>query len=442
MVVQQCVGAIGKGDLGQLVQALVGHFHCVLCHVSCLFTERRLDGDACALQTAVADQRTQFLRGPVEARRLWSVEQVLHAKHDLDLDRRQPVEHLVDIPLAVGRLAPRWPVERDVCHDVRWQTLAWQPIAGLPGEVAEKDVGLEVLLERLPFEECCLERVAQRTDGIGEDVIEHANATVAGDMTYLTTVVRMSLVLVDVADGVATLTLNNPAERNTLTAPMVAEIIAAMDEIEANTAVGALVVTGAAPAFCAGANLGNLAESSKESLGGIYEGFLRIARSPLPTLAAVNGAAVGAGMNLALGCDVRLAARRAKFDTRFLQIGIHPGGGHTWMLRRIVGPQATFAGVVFGEVMDGAEAERVGLVHRCYDDDQLLAAAQEMAARAATAPRELLIEVKKTIQDMADVDNHPEAVERELVPQVWSTRQPWFAERIAALQAKISSKKP
>ena len=251
----------------------------------------------------------------------------------------------------------------------------------------------------------------------------------------------MSLVLVDVADGVATLTLNNPAERNTLTAAMVAEIIGAMDDIESNTAVGALVVTGTAPAFCAGANLGNLAESTKESLGGIYEGFLRIARCPLPTLAAVNGAAVGAGMNLALGCDLRLAARRAKFDTRFLQIGIHPGGGHTWMLRRIVGPQATFAGVVFGEVMDGPEAERVGLVHRCYDDDQLLAAAQEMAARAATAPRELLIEVKKTIQDMADVGTHPEAVDRELVPQVWSTRQPWFAQRIAALQAKISSKK-
>ena len=258
----------------------------------------------------------------------------------------------------------------------------------------------------------------------------------------MATVATMSLVLVDVADGVATLTLNNPSERNTLTAPMVAEIIAAMDEIESNTAVGALVVTGAAPAFCAGANLGNLAESSKESLGGIYEGFLRIARSPLPTLAAVNGAAVGAGMNLALGCDVRLAARRAKFDTRFLQIGIHPGGGHTWMLRRNIGPQATFAAVVFGEVMDGPEAERVGLVHRCYDDDQLLDAAHQMAARAASAPRELLIEVKNTIQDMADIDNHAEAVDRELVPQVWSTRQPWFAERIAALQAKISSKKP
>ena len=250
----------------------------------------------------------------------------------------------------------------------------------------------------------------------------------------------MSLVLVDIADRVATLTLNNPGERNTLTQPMVAEIIAAMEAIEADDGVGAVVVTGAAPAFCAGANLGNLAEATGESLGNIYEGFLRIARSPLPTIAAVNGAAVGAGMNLALGCDVRLAARRAKFDTRFLQIGIHPGGGHTWMFRRIAGPQATMAAVVFGEVLDGAEAERVGLSHRCVDDDQLLEAAHTMAARAAAAPRELVVAVKQTVQAMADVDDHLTAVRRELEPQLWSTQQPWFAERIAALQAKISSK--
>src|SRR5690606_24161884 len=139
--------------------------------------------------------------------------------------------------------------------------------------------------------------------------------------------------------------------------------------------VGAVVVTGAPPAFCAGANLGNLAEADGDSLGRIYEGFLRIARSPLPTLAAVNGAAVGAGMNLALGCDVRLAARRAKFDTRFLQLGIHPGGGHTWMLRRIAGPQTAAATVLFGDVLDGAEAERIGLVHRVVDDGDLLTAA-------------------------------------------------------------------
>jgi enoyl-CoA hydratase len=250
----------------------------------------------------------------------------------------------------------------------------------------------------------------------------------------------MSLVVVSRSEGVATLTLNNPAERNTLTAAMVAEIVAAMDEIEADVSVGAIVVTGAAPAFCAGANLGNLAEADETSLGAIYEGFLRIANSPLPTLAAVNGAAVGAGMNLALGCDVRLAARRAKFDTRFLQIGLHPGGGHTWMLRRIAGPQVAMAAVVFGEVMDGEEAARVGLAYRCVDDDKLMTVAHAMAARAAGAPRDLAIEAKKTIQEMADIETHPAAVKRELDPQLWSTRQPWFAERLAALQATITAK--
>jgi enoyl-CoA hydratase len=248
----------------------------------------------------------------------------------------------------------------------------------------------------------------------------------------------MALVELSVTDRVALLTLNNPSERNTLTAAMVAEIVATMDDVEARDDVGAVVVTGTAPAFCAGANLGNLAESSSQSLGGIYEGFLRIARSPLPTLAAVNGAAVGAGMNLALGCDVRLAGTSAKFDTRFLQIGIHPGGGHTWMQRRIAGPQATMAAVVFGEVLSGSEAERIGLVWRCVADSELLAAAHTMAARAASAPRELSIITKKTIADMADIATHPEAVERELAPQLWSTRQPWFAERLAALQRKIS----
>jgi enoyl-CoA hydratase len=250
-----------------------------------------------------------------------------------------------------------------------------------------------------------------------------------------------ALVLLDIADGVATITLNNPGERNTLTAPMVEQITAAMDRIESDPAIGAIVVTGAAPAFCAGANLGNLQQSSAESLGTIYEGFLRIARSELPTIAAVNGAAVGAGMNLALGCDVRVAARRAKFDTRFLQIGIHPGGGHTWMLRRIAGPQTAMATVIFGEVVDGTEAERLGIVHRCVEDDQLQSVAHAMAARAAAAPRELVIETKKTIKAMADVSVHDDAVARELTPQLWSTRQPWFAERIAALQAQISSKK-
>jgi enoyl-CoA hydratase len=251
----------------------------------------------------------------------------------------------------------------------------------------------------------------------------------------------MSLVLLDISDRVATITLNNPQERNTLTAPMVEEIVAVMDQVEADDGVGAIVVTGAPPAFCAGANLGNLGSSEGPGLRTIYEGFLRVARSPLPTLAAVNGAAVGAGMNMALGCDVRVAARRARFDTRFLQLGIHPGGGHTWMLRRLLGPGTASALLLFGEVVDGAEAERLGLVHRCVDDDALVEHAHAMAAKAADVPRELSIVTKKTLQKMADVATHDEAVDTEIEPQVWSTQQPWFRERLAAMQARISSKK-
>jgi enoyl-CoA hydratase len=250
----------------------------------------------------------------------------------------------------------------------------------------------------------------------------------------------MALVLTEINEGVGWLTLNNPDERNTLTAPMVEQIVTAMDGFEADESVGAVVVTGAGSAFCAGADLGNLQTATRESLGMIYEGFLRVARSPLPTLAAVNGAAVGAGMNLALGCDVRLAASRARFDTRFLQIGLHPGGGHTWMQRRIVGPQAAMAAVVFGQVLDGAEAERVGLVYRCVPDDQLRDAAQQFAAGAVAAPRELAVIAKQTIADMGSIATHREAIDRELEPQLWTVKQPWFEQRIAALKAKISGK--
>jgi len=254
----------------------------------------------------------------------------------------------------------------------------------------------------------------------------------------------MALVRTDVHDGVATVTLSDAERRNALTMPMVKEIVTSLDRLEDDPAVGAIVITGEAPAFCAGADLSHLSASSEggaeQGLRDIYEGFLRIGRSPLPTLAAVNGAAVGAGMNLALVCDVRLAARRARFDTRFMQLGLAPGGGHTWMSQRIAGPQAVAATVLFGDVLDGAEAERVGLVWRCMPDDELLPAAQEMAARAAAAPHELVRRTKATIATVALLDDHGAAVDRELEPQVWSLEQPAFKERVAALQAKITKK--
>ena len=250
----------------------------------------------------------------------------------------------------------------------------------------------------------------------------------------------MSRVRVDVTDRVAVVTLDDPARRNALDLGLCDDMVAAFDDLEARDDVGAVVVTGAPPAFCAGADLSHLGASEREGLLAVYEGFLRVGRCPLPTIAAVNGAAVGAGMNLALVCDLRLAARSARFDTRFLQLGLHPGGGHTWMFRRIAGPQAVFAAVVFGEVLSGEDAERCGLVWRCVDDDQLLAVATELAGRAAAGPPGLVAKMKETIAEVSDVETHANAVDRELEPQVWSIRQPAFQERLRALQAKIKGR--
>jgi len=239
-------------------------------------------------------------------------------------------------------------------------------------------------------------------------------------------------------DRVVVVRLNDPQRRNALNVELCDELSDAVRSLGDDPSVGALVITGEPPAFCAGADLTQLGASREEGLRRIYAGFLAVADCPLPTIAAVNGAAVGAGMNLALACDLRLAGERARFDTRFLDLGIHPGGGHTWMLRRIVGPQVAAAMVLFGERLDGADAERVGLVWRCVSDAELLAAAVELASRAARAPRELTVRTVATLRDVAAIDDHADAVERELRDQVWSMDQPEFAARLAELQSRIS----
>jgi enoyl-CoA hydratase len=245
----------------------------------------------------------------------------------------------------------------------------------------------------------------------------------------------------EIKDRVALVTLDAPARRNALSLELVDEIEAGFDAIESDPDVGAVVVTGAPPAFCAGADLSHLGSSQRQGLSRVYEGFLRVGRSPLPTIAAVNGAAVGAGVNLALVCDVILAGESARFDTRFIDLGLHPGGGHTWMLQRRVGSQAAAALVLFGRVLDGRQAERAGLAWSCVPDDELLPLALEMASTAARAPRELVQRVKQTMRDVTQLTDHAAAVERELDPQVWSINQPAFQEKLAALRQRISTRK-
>ena len=249
------------------------------------------------------------------------------------------------------------------------------------------------------------------------------------------------MITLEVADRVAVVTLNDPDRRNVVSNALNDAVLAAMDELEARSDVGALIVTGAGSAFCAGADLEDLANcDSEEKLRTIYSGFLRLAGSSLPTVAAVNGPAVGAGLNLALACDVILAGASARFDTRFLQIGLHPGGGNTWRLRRITDLQSTMAMVLFGEVIDGPRAAEIGLAWRCVPDADLLAEAQTLAARAAAGPPELVRRMKATILGMDAVTNSDDAVSAEIGPQLWSLGEPAFVDLLARLRAQIAAK--
>ncbi len=249
----------------------------------------------------------------------------------------------------------------------------------------------------------------------------------------------MALVLCEIEDGVATATLNHPEVRNAVSLDMNRELDAVFDDLEADASVGAVILTGAPPAFSAGANLDELlAADDPKSLSSIYAGFLRVAHTPLPTVAAVNGPAVGAGMNFALACDVILAAHSAMFESRFLQIAIHPGGGHTWRLRNICDRQTAMAMALFGERLDGPRAADIGLAWKCVDDETLLEEARRLARRPARAPRALTQAMKQTIHDMGGIADSAAAVAREVDPQAWSMTQPEFKARVAALKEAIS----
>ena len=250
----------------------------------------------------------------------------------------------------------------------------------------------------------------------------------------------MGVIDVRKEDGYVVVTLNDPDKRNLLSPEMVDGLYRSVEEAEADEEVSAIVLTGAGRAFCAGADVSKISGQGEEDLRHIYGAFMRVAKSSLVTISAVNGAAVGAGMNLAIASDIRVAGESARYDTRFLSIGLHPGGGHTWMLQRAVGPQVAAAMVLASQVVDGAESERLGLSLRCVPDDALLETACALAAGAARTPRGLLLRTKQTMRAVADLESHDEAVEVELEAQLWSKAQPEFAERIAELRAKISSK--
>jgi enoyl-CoA hydratase len=248
----------------------------------------------------------------------------------------------------------------------------------------------------------------------------------------------MDRVLLEVDKGVALITVNDPDRRNAVTDEISVGLRLAVKDAQNDSNVHAVVVTGAGKAFCAGADLSTLG-AAEDGLRRLYDGFLAVADCTLPTVAAVNGPAVGAGLNLALACDVRIAGPAALFDARFQKLGIHPGGGMTWMLQRAVGPQVARAALLFGMRFDADAAVRHGLALQVADDP--VAAARELAAGPASAPREVVIATKSTMRATSspgsvDTELHAAAVRAELAPQATSIRAPAFAERLATARRR------
>lgn len=236
-------------------------------------------------------------------------------------------------------------------------------------------------------------------------------------------------------NGRWTLTLDDPDRRNCLDEAMCEQLAHAVDTVAADPEARTLVVSGAGKAFCAGADLpalfgetGRSVAEIRNLLHTVYSSFLRLRDLPIPTIAAVQGAAVGAGLNLAMACDVRIAGPNASFAATFSRIGLHPGGGCTWFLVDAIGPQRTLALLLDGGVIDGPTAVREGLALRLEDD--AVAAATALAARWCDLDPGLTRDIKRTVRAAHGGDFHA-TLEIEAWAQASSATGPRIQEAVA-----------
>lgn len=252
------------------------------------------------------------------------------------------------------------------------------------------------------------------------------------------------LVLVADAGPVRTLTLNRPAALNSFTGAMHAELREALDAAAADASVRALILTGAGRGFCAGQDLNDPGMApgadGKVDIGAVIEANYkplaqRIQAMPVPVIAAVNGVAAGAGANLALGCDLVVAARSASFIQAFSKIGLIPDCGGTWLLPRLLGRGRALGLALTGEKLPADEAARIGLIWQCVDDSALMDTCMALATRLAAMPVKALAATRQAL-DAASQMSLDQALDLEARMQRELGRQDDFAEGVAAFQQK------
>ncbi len=256
-----------------------------------------------------------------------------------------------------------------------------------------------------------------------------------------------SCILVDSRPGVVRITLNRPDKLNSFNEAMHLELIAAIRAADADASVRCLILTGAGRGFCAGQDLGarkaeDPAQKSVigQSLEKLYNPLVKTLRGlRMPVICAVNGVAAGAGANVALACDIVIAARSARFIQAFSKIGLIPDAGGTWALPRLVGHARATALAMLAEPVGAEQAEQWGMIWRCVDDQELEDHVWQMAEHLATQPTQAMALIKQAM--MASATNtlaQQLDVERDL--QTVASESNDFREGVSAFLAKREPK--
>ena len=253
----------------------------------------------------------------------------------------------------------------------------------------------------------------------------------------------MAFVLTSLEAGVQSITLNRPETLNAFTPEMHRELRAALEQARDDSAIRAVLLTGAGRGFCSGQDLsqrkvepGAAPIDLSVSLGSHYNPLVRRLRElPKPIVCAVNGVAAGAGANIALACDLVLAARSAKFVQSFARLGLVPDSGGTWFLPRLVGPARAMGLALLAEPLPAEKAEQWGLIWKVVDDAALMPEAEKLCAHFATAPTFGLGLIKRAFNAAEDNDLSAQLdLERTLQREAGS--HPNYAEGVKAFLAK------
>ena len=240
----------------------------------------------------------------------------------------------------------------------------------------------------------------------------------------------------------ATLTLNDPETRNAMSEAMGEQFVQVIREIQADKSIRVLVLTGAGKAFSGGGHLEMLEAKTRISqdenealMKGFYANFLSLTDVGVPVLAAINGHAVGAGLCLAMACDIRIASTEAKLGLNFVNLGLHPGMGATFSLPRLVGPAKAAELLYTGAIISAEEGQRIGLVNRAVPPESFLQVVDEMAGQIAAAGPQAVRELKASLR-MLSSSNLEECLAREAKCQGADYVGTEFAEGIKAAREK------